>query len=428
MQKSLGTDTSLSELTMSCVLAVGIATLLLTGVATAGTNEPKFAPHVIKLPRPGANGNTVPSMVWLHDVNADGRVDLIASHVAWMDKPGFVHPYVAWYAGPDFRREHVMISKESLGPNCRVYRFVMFDVDRDGKQDLIGQGYQPLSNDNHWFRCPEDPASPWTECYDYGKDLKNGHDIRLRDVDRDGRLDLVLQDSWSGKMIVKPIPQGESAKRPWPYYTIAQGRGLTHYMSFYDVNGDGLEDIITAKEEDGGEGISWYEHPSGSEDARVPWRRHFVVDANFTKAFARDLDQDGDVDFIGTGEGYQTGDFGWYQRTDSGYTLHEFDIADNKNDVRGGHNCDLVDVDGDGDEDLIVGGVDKRDGKQRFRWYECAKEFGEVRWKEHVFGVTSSEGFRPAHGYYCGEMAWGDMDGDGDRDFAFAGHGGGFLG
>ena len=25
-------------------------------------------------------------------------------------------------------------------------------------------------------------------------------------------------------------------------------------------------------------------------------------------------------------------------------------------------------------------------------------------------------------------MTWGDMDGDGDRDFAFAGHGGGFLG
>ena len=126
--------------------------------------------------------------------------------------------------------------------------------------------------------------------------------------------------------------------------------------------------ISSPPKKDGGEGISWYEHPSGSEDVRVPWRRHFVVDANFTKAFARDLDQDGDVDFIGTGEGYQTGDFGWYQRTDSGYTLHEFDIAENENDVAGGHNCDLVDVDSDGDEDLIVGGVDKRDGKQRFRW------------------------------------------------------------
>jgi hypothetical protein len=81
-----------------------------------------------------------------------------------------------------------------------------------------------------------------------------------------------------------------------------------------------------------------------------------VVDANFTKAFARDLDQDGEVDFIGTGEGYQTGDLGWYQRTNGGYTLHEFDITDNKNDVTGGHNCDFVDMDGDGDRDFIFAG------------------------------------------------------------------------
>ncbi|MEA1996511.1 MAG: hypothetical protein U9N45_02690, partial [Gemmatimonadota bacterium] len=55
-------------------------------------------------------------------------------------------------------------------------------------------------------------------------------------------------------------------------------------------------------------------------------------------------------------------------------------------------------------------------------------EKGSVRWVEHVFGITSIDGFVPAHGFYCGEMAWGDMDGDGDRDFVYAGSGSGFLG
>ncbi|HUU96937.1 MAG TPA: hypothetical protein VM487_14455 [Phycisphaerae bacterium] len=155
---------------------------------------------------------------------------------------------------------------------------------------------------------------------------------------------------------------------------------------------------------------------------------HFVVDANVTKVFARDLDGDGDLDFVGTGEGYGTRDVGWCERIDSGYRFHEFDVQDNKNDVTGGHNCEMVDVDGDGDEDLIAGGADKKDNTQRFRWYEFQRVGGRVRWVEHVFGVTSVSGFKPGHGFYCGEMAYGDMDGDGDLDFAYAGHGRGFLG
>ena len=60
--------------------------LLLISAAAIKAACLTFVIHVIKPPRPGAEGNTVPSMVWLHDVDADGRVDLVASHVAWMDK------------------------------------------------------------------------------------------------------------------------------------------------------------------------------------------------------------------------------------------------------------------------------------------------------------------------------------------------------
>ena len=39
-----------------------------------------------------------------------------------------------------------------------------------------------------------DPTQPWCASYDYGCDLKNGHDLLLRDLDGDGHLDLVLMD------------------------------------------------------------------------------------------------------------------------------------------------------------------------------------------------------------------------------------------
>ena len=78
-----------------------------------------------------------------------------------------------------------------------------------------------------------------------------------------------------------------------------------------------------------------------------------------------------------------------------------------------------MEVDGDGDEDLITGSVDQADSIQRFRWYEKKSEGKEVKFGEHVFGETSAPGFTPHHGFYCGEMTWSDIDEDGDIDFVF---------
>jgi hypothetical protein len=409
-----------------------------------------FEQHTIKTPQADQEKNTVPCNVCIHDVDNDGVVDIIATNIGWFDE--HIHAYTAWYKGPDFKKEFIIVDKNTVGENSRVYRFVMFDVDEDGRKDLIGQGYQPHHNGNKWYRCPEDPTLPWTEYYDYGVDLENGHDILLLDVDSNGQMDIVLLESHNGKIIVKPIPTGEAAKSKWPYYIIAAGKGYTHHMSFYDINNDGLQDILIGKEEDGGDGIRWYEHP-GIDNVRQEWKTHFVTDANFIKVFARDLDQDGDIDFIGTGEffydedhnsikrklkrffGYSNTnlyfnrDFGWYEKTSGDeYIFHEFDKEDNQNDILGGHNCELVDVDGDGDEDLITGGIDVEDMTQRFRWYEFKNENGKIKWIEHPIGVTSADGWSPQHGFYCGDMTWGDIDGDGDTDLVYAGMGSGFLG
>lgn len=409
-----------------------------------------FKKHTIIAPQAEPAKNSWPHMVWLHDVDNDGNIDIIASHVSWGKE--YVHPYVAWYRGPEFEIEYIILDKTTVGRNSKILHFVMFDVDEDGKKDIIGQGYAPFNNGNKWYRCPDNPSRPWTEYYDYGVDLKNGHDLLLWDIDNNGQMDLILLDSHSGKIIVKPVPKGDKVKLKWPFYTIARGNGFTHYMSLYDVNGDGFKDIVVGKEEDGGDGIRWYEHP-GIDKVNQIWKSHFEIDANFTKVFARDLDKDGDIDFIGTGEFfykfnkiilfpliikamkffgldlYYNQDFGWYERVrGNNYIFHEFDKKDNLNDIIGGHNCELVDVDADGDEDLIVGGVDVKDMTQRFRWYEYMVLKGEVKWVEHPIGITSSEGYKPRHGFYCGEMAWGDIDDDGDIDFVYAGQGSGFLG
>ena len=432
-----------------------------------------FIMHTIKPATIDPLKNTVPNMVVLHNIDADDHLDLIVSHVGWKKSP--VHPYVSWFKGPHFKKEYTIIDKSTVGKNSRIYRFVLHDVDKDGRADLIGQGYQPNHNGNKWYRCPEDPRLPWKEYYDYGNDLQNGHDILLWDIDNNGEKDLLLLDSHVGKVIVKPIPS-KKFKAPWEFYTIIENIGFTHYMSLYDVNSDGLLDIVLGKEEDGGKGIFWLEHP-GYKNVNSIWQKHFVFNANFTKVFARDFDNDGDTDFVGTGENFvledsfitltkkiaallflktshvpsdeqtrlalssirkrclssdrpwiNNKDLGWLESTSSLYVMHEFDKKDNMNDVIGGHNCELIDVDNDGDEDLVTGGVDVLDFKQRFRWYEFDNSNNTIQWIEHPLGVTSSEGFKPQHGYYCGEITSGDIDKDGDIDLFYASVGSGFLG
>ena len=91
-----------------------------------------------KPPKPITKDNTIPNMVWVHD--GDGQKDIVASHVGWSKgeklSDGADHPYVAWYKGPSFTKEFIMIDRNTpgLNENSRIYRFVMYDVDKHVKK------------------------------------------------------------------------------------------------------------------------------------------------------------------------------------------------------------------------------------------------------------------------------------------------------
>jgi len=116
-----------------------------------------------------------------------------------------------------------------------------------------------------------------------------------------------------------------------------------------DINGDGLIDVITTGSNPGKGGMVWYEYPT--------WAKH-VIDA--TGGFSDDIQ--------------------------------------------------AVDVDGDGDLDLVVPEV----ASHQVRWYENPRPKGNAAsdpWKIHAIGDYSKFEFRCAH-----DVEVGDLNGDGKVD------------
>lgn len=142
-----------------------------------------------------------------------------------------------------------------------------------------------------------------------------GFNLDYADMNGDGRLDIIGSSSRGMAWIEQPDEPGAV----WTY----------HYIGYFwpdsetglavaDINGDGRDDVILGsysrgpRDRDGAQvdrndalgRIGWFENPGdgpGAEDGG--WVRHDISRRKrgmFDKFIARDLDGDGDLDFLGT--------------------------------------------------------------------------------------------------------------------------------
>jgi hypothetical protein len=154
------------------------------------------------------------------------------------------------------------------------------DIDKDGQPELIYGADGALR-----FARPDatDATKPWA-VYDISeKGYVTAHGIGVGDINADGRMDIINPNGWWEQ------PAAGPTSGLWKYHPVALARyghratgvgGAT--MGVYDVNGDGLNDVVTSLNAHGF-GLAWFEQKKEA-DGHIHFIQHMISDDYATPA------------------------------------------------------------------------------------------------------------------------------------------------
>jgi hypothetical protein len=294
------------------------------------------------------------------DVNGDGYIDIV--------QIGYFARKLEWLKNPGSSGDGWMVNEiESVGPTEFAF---LVDLNNDGKPfELLPQ----------FTRAANQPAA-WYEIQQ-GKWIKHvvsqpgffSHGIGAGDMNGDGRQDIVTPTGWFEAPTDVRAP-GEWALHPTSWNQMgtsctptdaAAGRPPAPseygYMYVRDMNGDKRPDILTTMGHSCG--VLWFEQARDGN-----WTRHVIDDA-WSAAHAStlaDMDGDGRVDFV-TGKRAQIHSDAtaaerdhlgmyWYALPNGSSQAATRHVIDEGGSMGGGLQIVAVDIDGDGDLDVIASG------------------------------------------------------------------------
>jgi dienelactone hydrolase len=261
------------------------------------------------------------------DVNRDGKVDIICGD--------------SWYEAPTWKR-HPVRTVEVINGRPDGFAHLPLDVNGDGWTDVVTVNFR--SRSIKWIEHPGSKLGPWkTHVVDEPGPMETG---RLVDVDGDGQLDILPNGAnfaawWS--LDRKPGPKGGFTP-VWTRHELP--RELAgHGLGFGDVNGDGRGDIVGR--------FGWAEAPPDRRAGRWVWHPDFDLDPASIPVLVVDVNGDGLNDIVYT-RGHHFGVY-WLEQTrtkdnEIRWVKHVIDTS-----WAGAHAPLWADLDGDGTPELIVG-------------------------------------------------------------------------
>lgn len=315
------------------------------------------------------------SLVLSADLDGDGDQDVVAA--SGSDIRIYLDPATSGFE----RRRLNRILTDARGV-CHG------DFDNDGDVDMMAVGLLYVN----WYENDGTGKLEAKEAREGATRIQigSGVDMKAADLDGDGDLDAVLTERTGNKVTwIENLGGGSFAKRLVANLTNA------YSCDVVDFDGDGDLDVVASNLSGGF--IYWYQN-NGSEVFT-----QFTVNTTYPQPYevrALDHDNDGDMDVLSAcySNLQQVGKLVLHRNMGNG-TFQAFEIDQS---APGITSCYWVDLDGDGDMDIVATMGDQ----DRINWYESSGGPFPA-YTEHVlaYGVG-----------YATYVVATDLDGDGDID------------
>lgn len=291
------------------------------------------------------------------DVDGDGHVDIIAG------------PF--WYAGPDFKTRHTYFEPVPQAleekPTNAMFTFP-YDFNGDGRIDLLVLG-RVLFHEAYWYENPgraeaTKPGARWKRHLVAPRVF--GEAPQFLDIDGDGRPEILAISGTSEKEKLKQwgwyAPDWSAPEKPWRFTPVTEKAEFNHYYhgeGVGDLNGDGRADLVLNE--------GWWEQPPAGSPPGTPWKKHpftFSTDRGGAQILVCDVNGDGRNDVITAKNAHGWG-LSWFEQVRDaagGITFTEHRMMGTREEEKTfgvafsqTHALTLADLDGDGLPDVVTG-------------------------------------------------------------------------
>jgi hypothetical protein len=309
------------------------------------------------------------------DINHDGKMDIVSGPF-WYEGPDFKNRHEYCPAQHSFKTtnaagETVTISgfEGARGQNndySEDFLTFTYDVNGDGWADIIIVGF--LGRESYWYENPRNKEGHWGRHLII--DSTDDESPAFGDLLGDGKAELICCMS---NYLGYAAPDWKNPTAKWTFHPVSsehdEYQRFTHGLGFGDVNGDGRNDLLLKN--------GWYEQPASLEGDPV-WKFHPYPFApgGSSQMYAYDVNGDGLSDVITCLNPHGFG-LAWYEQLpdkDAGgeiqfkqHLILNPDGAPNANGVvfSQPHSVALADIDGDGLKDIVTGKRFWAHGKKR---------------------------------------------------------------